>query len=200
MKRGVGHDGRGCGQTATSGLGSFGGRRTLARTPMLRLSRWPLPTLSTRSHLPRRCSLHHKVTLAEVDQTGIPLKPTWSVNKLLSSYPRPTISPSTLKRLHELSALMPPAESAPEHAKLTREMEELVRVVEALKPVDVSGVTEQGSVLDRRIWASGEGVLLDAEAFATSGDANTAEGRALLTHASRTMDGLYVVEADKPRG
>ena len=95
---------------------------------------------------------------------------------------------------------MPPAESAPEHAKLTREMEELVRVVEALKPVDVSGVTEQGSVLDRRIWASGEGVLLDAEAFATSGDANTAEGRALLTHASRTMDGLYVVEADKPRG
>ena len=187
-------------ETATSGLGSFGRRRALTRTPMLRLSRWSISTLSTHSHLHKQCLLRHKFTLAEVDQTGIPLKPTWSVNELLSSYPRPTISPSTLKRLHELSALIPPAESTPEHTKLTREMEELVRLVEAVKLVDVSGVTEEGSVPDGRIWASGEGILLDAEAFATSGDANAAEGRALLTHASRTMDGLYVVEADKPRG
>ncbi|KAM5534891.1 hypothetical protein V8D89_011446 [Ganoderma adspersum] len=167
---------------------------------MLRLSRCFLPRLSTCSHLPRQCLPRYKSTLGEVDPTGIPLKPTWSVNELLSSYPRPTISPSTLKQLHELSALIPPAEGTPEHAKLTREMEELVRLVEAVKLVDVSGVTEEGSVPDGRIWAAGEGVLLDTEAFAISEDANAAEGRALLTHASRTMDGLYVVEADKPRG
>ena len=175
-------------------------RRPLIQTPMLRFSRCPIPTLSTRSHLPRRCLLRHKSTLAEVDQTGIPLKPTWSVNELLSSYPRPTISPSTLKRLHELSALIPPSEGTPEHAKLTMEMEELVKLVEAVKLVDISGVSEEGSVPDGRIWASGEGVTLDAEAFAASGDATSTQGRALLTHASRTMDGLYVVEADKPRG
>ena len=137
--------------------------------------------------------------LAEVDRTGIPLRPTWSVNELLSSYPRPTISPATLKRLHELSALIPPAEGTAGHAKLRREMEELVKLVEAVKLVDVSGVTKEGSVPDGRIWASGEGVKLDAEFFAASGDANAEEGRILLGHASRTMDGLYVVEADKPR-
>ena len=140
-----------------------------------------------------------KSTLAEVDTTGIPLKPTWSVNALLSSYPRPTISPSTLKRLHELSALIPPAEGTPEHAKLTRELEELVKLVEAVKLVDVSEVAEEGSVPDGRIWASGEGVSLDAEAFAASEDTDAANGRALLAHAARTMEGLYVVEADKPR-
>ncbi|KAI1789033.1 hypothetical protein LXA43DRAFT_1096759 [Ganoderma leucocontextum] len=160
---------------------------------MLRLSRCSRPTLPTVLHLPRQRLLHCKSTLAKVDQTGIPLRPTWSVNELLSSYPRPTISSPTLKRLHELSALIPPAEGTAEHAKLTREMEELVKLVEAVKLVDVSGVTEEGSVPDGRIWASGEGVTLDAEIFATSGDSNATEGRALLTHASRSMDGLSQV-------
>ena len=174
--------------------------RTLIRTPMLRLLRCSIPTRSTFSQLHRHRWLRYRSTIAEVDQTGIPLKPTWSVNELLSSYPRPTISPATLKRLHELSALIPPAEGTAEHAKLTREMENLVKLVEAVKLVDVSGMTKDGSVPDGRIWASGEGVKLDAESFTASGDAYAEEGRALLGHASRTMNGFYVVETDKPRG
>ncbi len=191
-----------CGQTVASQLGSFG-RNVLSPqlpSPMLRLSRRSIPTLSTRSHLPRQCLLRYKYTIVEVDETGIPLQPTWSVNEVLSSYPRPTINPSTLKRLYELSALIPPAEGTAEHAKLTREMEELVKLVEAVKLVDVRRVTEEGSVPDGRIQAFLEGVTLDAEEFDESGDANAAEVHALLTHASRTMDGLFVVEADKPRG
>ncbi|KAI0363557.1 hypothetical protein BV20DRAFT_975543 [Pilatotrama ljubarskyi] len=157
-----------------------------------------------RSALLRSCrgfSPRLKYTSAEVDSTGIPLKPTWSVNELLSSYPRPTITPATLKRLHELSALIPPEEGTSEHARLTQEIEDLVKLVEAVKLVDVSAVAGNGerAVPDGRIWAEGEGISLDTEAFADSEDSESASGRALLAHAARTMDGLYVVEADKPR-
>ncbi len=163
---------------------------------MLRLSRCSLSTLARTS---AAVILRSKATLAAVDSAGIPLKSTWSVNELLSSYPRPTISPVTLKRLHELSALLPPAEGSPEHAKLTQEIEELVKLVEAVKLVDVSELAEDSSVPDGRIWASGEGVTLDIETTPAPGHHDAVHGRALLAHASRTMDDLYVVEADKPR-
>ncbi|KAI0650156.1 hypothetical protein C8Q79DRAFT_369636 [Trametes meyenii] len=149
----------------------------------------------------RRGICRPKSTLVDVDATGIPLKPTWSVNDLLSSYPRPTITPATLKRLHELSALIPPEEGTPEHAVLTREIEDLVKLVEAVKLVDVSSVDGGGehSVPDGRICAEGEGIKLDSELLSNHEGPQDAYGRALLTHASRSMDGLYVVEADKPR-
>ncbi len=75
-------------------------------------------------------------------------------------------------------------------------MEELVRLVEAVKLVDVNEVAEDGPVPDGRIWASGEAVSLNAGAL---DEAEAVGGRSLLQHASRTVDGLYVVEADKPR-
>ncbi|EJF62858.1 hypothetical protein BD309DRAFT_883365 [Dichomitus squalens] len=162
---------------------------------MISLSRHFISSLASRQFVTRS-----KSTLVEVDSVGIPLKPTWSVNELLSSYPRPAVSPSELKRLHELSALIPPADGTSEHTKLAQEMEELVKLVEAVKLVDVGEVVEEGAVPDGRIWASGQGVSLDAEAFAASEDADAVSGRALLAHASRTMEGLYVVETDKPRG
>ncbi|RPD66702.1 hypothetical protein L227DRAFT_1109 [Lentinus tigrinus ALCF2SS1-6] len=163
---------------------------------MYTVLRSSLLVLSRHLGTSRSTWLRYKTTLAEVDSTGIPLSPTWSVHELLSSYPRPTISPAILKRLHELSALVPPSEGTTEHAKLTQEMEELVRLVEAVKLVDVSEVAEDGPVPDGRTWASGEGVRLDAQALEK---AQIVGGRALLEHASRTMDDLYVVQADKPR-
>ncbi|KAI0637932.1 hypothetical protein C8Q77DRAFT_1153627 [Trametes polyzona] len=142
-----------------------------------------------------------KSSTAETDSTGIPLKATWSVNELLSSYPRPTISPATLKRLHELSALIPPEEGTKEHSRLTREVEDLVKLVEAVKLVDVSEAVDdaQHVVPDGRIWAEGEGIDLDAAPLTESDGSESAHGTALLKHASRTLEGLYVVEADKPR-
>ncbi|EMD40444.1 hypothetical protein CERSUDRAFT_43945 [Gelatoporia subvermispora B] len=123
----------------------------------------------------------------ETDSYGIPAHPTWSVNDLLSSYPQPTIPPSTLKRLHELSALIPPEEGTLAHAKLTQGLEGLVRLVEAVKLVDTSEV---------EIWAEGKGIKLDA-AMDTPDD--SVSGQALLKHSSRTRDGFYVVDADKRR-
>jgi hypothetical protein len=73
-------------------------------------------------------SLSSKPTLrtdVEPDENGIPIRPTWSVNELLSSYPKPTISPATLKHLYALGALIPPEEGSPEHTKLTEEIEDL---------------------------------------------------------------------------
>ncbi|KAI0332455.1 hypothetical protein GY45DRAFT_477473 [Cubamyces sp. BRFM 1775] len=163
--------------------------------PMLGFRRCLQSTLVRSSSRLRR---QLKSTLAEVDANGIPLKPTWSVNELLSSYPRPTITPATLKRLHELSALLPPEEGTPEHTRLTEEVEDLVKLVEAVKLVDVGEVAEDG-VPDGRIWAKGEGINLDTVPHDDAVDSEAASGRALLAHASRTMDGLYVVEADKPR-
>ncbi|KAI0771984.1 hypothetical protein BD413DRAFT_50005 [Trametes elegans] len=148
----------------------------------------------------RHSSMRLKSTRANVDDTGIPLRPTWSVNELLSSYPRPTITSTTLNRLHELSALIPPEEGSQEHARLTAELEELVRLVEAVKLVDVCEVAEDGerAVPDGRIWAEKKGVNLE-EPSAGIQHADSEDGRVLLAHATRTMDGLYVVEADKPR-
>ncbi|OJT13368.1 hypothetical protein TRAPUB_10134 [Trametes pubescens] len=110
------------------------------------------------------------------------------------------IAPATLKRLHELSALIPPEEGSPEHARLTEEIEDLVKLVEAVKLVDVSEVAEdlEHAVPDGRIWAEGEGINLDAE-LADTEDPEATSGRKLAAHAWFTLDGLYQVEADKPR-
>ena len=135
------------------------------------------------------------VDTSGVDEDGIPLKPTWSVNELLSSYPRPTISPSTLKRMYELSALVPPAEGTHEHADITREMEDLVKLVEAVKlvHVDPKVVHADHGIPDGRVWAEGTGIPLDSRKSSTP-EEEEAHGRALLKHAQRTHNGFYVVD------
>src|ERR1700726_1975437 len=108
----------------------------------------------------RRCTrrlIHTKIApRPETDALGIPLRPTWSVDELLSSYPKPSTTPATLRRLHELSALLPPAEDTPEHDALKRELDELIRLVEAVKLVEVP----QGGLPDGRICAEGMGLCL----------------------------------------
>ncbi|KAG8780126.1 hypothetical protein FRC12_023424 [Ceratobasidium sp. 428] len=135
-----------------------------------------------------------------VDEFGVPVRATWSVEKLLSTYPAPALPPDTLARLHRLSALQPPEPNSPEAESLRLELQELLRLVEAVKLVDTSalGGTEHADIPDSRIWAEGRGIDLDAP------DANhldEAHGRALLRHASKHVDGQYVVEtAPRARG
>ena len=64
-----------------------------------------------------------------------------------------------------------------------------MRLVEAVKLVDTTGVSSDG-----RIWPAGRGIDLGvpSEAEATS---PSNEGRALLKHAARSQDGYYVVES-----
>ncbi|KAL4241392.1 hypothetical protein ABKN59_000312 [Abortiporus biennis] len=133
------------------------------------------------------------------DELGIPLEPTWSVNALMSSYPKPSIHPTTLKRLHGLSALIPPVEGTEEHIRLTKQMEDLVKMVEAVKLVD-TGIEEStdGTVPDGRIWVEGTGIdLILGEVDDIS--ASNSSGQALLQHAARTSNGLYVVDADRTK-
>jgi len=133
----------------------------------------------------------------QTDPYGLPIQPTWSVNDLLSSYPTPTLTPFTLKRLHELSALIPPAEGTLEHDTLKREMEDLVKLVEAVKLVDVGDESgSDGQIPDGRVWAEGTGVgPVDVQAK-PDGDVTGSE---LLRFASRTSNGLFVVDADRTK-
>ncbi|KAF9647052.1 hypothetical protein BDM02DRAFT_3117669 [Thelephora ganbajun] len=134
----------------------------------------------------------------ETDEDGIPIRPTWSVNELLSSYPRPTISPATLKHLHKLSALIPPEEGSHEHAKLTEEIQDLVKLVEAVKLVNTDSVDDWNSVPDGRIWAEGTGIDLNAEPILV--DENEVKGRALLKYAKNVSpEGLYLIDSDRSK-
>jgi Asp-tRNA(Asn)/Glu-tRNA(Gln) amidotransferase C subunit len=125
----------------------------------------------------------------ETDLYGIPLKPTWSVYDLLSSYPKPVISPATLKHIHELSALTPPEEGTLEHERLQRELGELVKLVEAVKLVNTDGVQFIGRRY-KEDWDKGPDTR-------TVDDGET--GPSLLKHASRTADGFYLVDANRRR-
>jgi len=121
----------------------------------------------------------------------MPITPTWSVHKLLSSYPSPKLSPATIQKLYHLSALVPPEEGTPEHEKITKDLEEMVRLVEAVRQVDTSGV-----VVD------GRGEVEDADRMHPISLEETKKdgyGVDLLKHASRTQEGYYVVEADRTR-
>ena len=149
----------------------------------------------------RSSSLSSKHTLrpdVETDEHGIPIRPTWSVNELLSSYPKPTISPATLKHLHTLSALIPPEEGSPEHAKLTEEMQDLIKLVEAVKLVNTDSVGDGNGIPDGRVWAEGTGIDLDAEPITV--DENEVQGRDLLKYAKNVSpEGLYLIDSDRSK-
>lgn len=112
--------------------------------------------------------------------------PTWSVHELLSTYPAPKLSPAVLSKLHKLSALKAPEEGSDAFTKLQREMEELIRLVEAVKLVDTTGIDSDG-----RIWPHGRGITLEETQNA---EPNTVEEGNLLKHAAKSANGLYVVD------
>ncbi|KAH9977992.1 hypothetical protein BGW80DRAFT_1222733 [Lactifluus volemus] len=135
--------------------------------------------------------------LVETDDCAIPVRPTWSVDDLLSSYARPSISSPALRRLHLLSALIPPEEDTPEHAKLTRELEDLVKLVESVRFFDASG--ESGSantIVDARIWAEGVGIDLRQKPPGDH-DQEALDRVELLSRTSRTENNLYVIHSDR---
>ncbi|KAJ7067986.1 hypothetical protein C8F01DRAFT_1116452, partial [Mycena amicta] len=122
-------------------------------------------------------------SIGATDASGVPNRPTWSLNQLLASYPRPTLAPHALKRLHDLSALVPPQENSLEYARLRAELEELIRVVEAVKLVDTTGVSPYR--------------LENPSSEPRESQTSAHDGRALLKHAARTKDGFYTVNTDK---
>jgi hypothetical protein len=133
--------------------------------------------------------------LVETDDCAIPLKPSWSVDDLLSSYPRPTISPSALHRLHVLSALIPPEEGTPDHVKLSRELEDLVKLVESVRLFGGPGAPNPvDPAADARVWAEGSDLKKTPPGDRDQEALDRAE---LLSRAGHTEDGLYVIHSDR---
>lgn len=132
------------------------------------------------------------------DDLGVPLAPTWSIHDLLSSYPKPTISPETLVHLHELSALIPPARDSQKFIDRSNELTELIRLVDAVKLVDTDSVRGDG-VPDGRVWENGRGLPLESKAPTFGDDMPVSSGQGLLPHAERLADGYYVVDSPPPR-
>ncbi|KAH9482432.1 hypothetical protein JR316_0004532 [Psilocybe cubensis] len=119
-----------------------------------------------------------------------PTTPTWSVNDLLSSYPSPRLSSTTITRLYDLSALIPPQEGTPQFEAVKSDLEEMVRLVEAVRLVDTSSVS-----------VSGRGEKEDADRnIAPIDPSQLGEvGQQLLKHASQTKDQFYVVDSERAR-
>ncbi|KAI0307359.1 hypothetical protein B0F90DRAFT_1687774 [Multifurca ochricompacta] len=146
---------------------------------------------------PRWYTFRSAHTLVETDDCAIPLKATWSVDELLSSYPQPTISPPVLRRLHILSALIPPDESSPVHSKLTRELEDLVKLVESVRLFNVSSDSSPAyNVVDARVWGEDAGIDLQ-KVPPGDPDQEALRPAELLSQASRTENSLYVIHSDR---
>lgn len=122
------------------------------------------------------------------DSYGIPVQPTWSVNDLLSSYPQPKLSPQIIHRLYELSALICPKEDTSQLKSVQEELEEMVRLVEAVRLVDTSGISVKG-----------RGENEDADRQAVYPEQRGKSGQDLLKHASRIQDQFYIVDSDRRR-
>ncbi|KZV76649.1 hypothetical protein PENSPDRAFT_679996 [Peniophora sp. CONT] len=140
-----------------------------------------------------RPALRQQTQLVPTDDTGIPLQPTWSIDELLASYPKPTISAETLSRLHRLSALVPPAEGTPEHARLTHDLEELVKLVEAVRLAEVPEETAD-EIPDGRIMATDACIPLDR---VPEVEEDALPREELLARAARTRDGFYEIPNDR---
>ena len=108
--------------------------------------------LRVRTALARSYSSRKSQRPVETDELGLPKEPTWSVRELISSYPHVPLSGDKLRHLHKLSALEPPEEGSPEWIKLTDEMAELTRLVDAVKLIDTTGVEPENFERRRRVF------------------------------------------------
>jgi len=84
--------------------------------------------------------------------------------------------------------LIPPKEDTAEYGQLKAGLEELIRLVEAVKMVDTERITVFGSE-DPSIQ------VVDT----SPPQERPPNGRSLLQHAARTRNGFYIVDADKPQ-
>ena len=125
------------------------------------------------------------------------VRPTWSVHELLSAYPAPRISDTVLEKLHKVSALIPPPKESPAFAKRKHQLEELIRLVEAVRLVNVN--TVDGSVVpDGRVLA--QGYPIDAPDTRTESCVpQVSEEPNIMQHATRSVDGYYIVETPPSR-
>jgi len=124
----------------------------------------------------------------EVDSCGIPIQPTWSVHQLLESYASPKLSPATIDRLYELSALVPPKKHTLQYENMKKDLENMVKLVEAVKQMNTNGVS-----------LTGRGEKEDGDRTQQILQFGGEHGQTLLKYATCTENDLYTVEAERKR-
>ncbi len=122
----------------------------------------------------------------DVDDYGFPLEPTWSVEGLLTSYEGDAplkLDDASLERLHTLSALVPPKVGSEERAKLQRELEELMKLVNAVRVAPVATNTTTEGIPDGRIYPTATVFRLkDVEGEREVEELDETNGLVLLKH------------------
>lgn len=91
-----------------------------------------------------------------------------------------------ITRLHELSALRPPLEGTPEYKIVKESLQEMVRLVEAVRSVDTA-----------EVLVTGRGEREDADRNATYPEGSGKEGQSLLKNAPRVDGNYYVVDSER---
>lgn len=137
---------------------------------------------------------------AQVDADCIPLKPVWSIRETIESIPDvPIISAEKFQHLHKLSSLDMPARDSPEWAKALRGVQDMARLIEGVRHVDLPPAVpaEKGRLpSDGRIWPANIGIPLDLESELDE----PAEPQASLMHLAKfTKDGKYYVAPPRQR-
>lgn len=146
-------------------------------------------------------------TKIPVDEDGIPLEAPYSINGFLSDLPAPRISDEQFLHLHKLAALIPPSPGTQEFATKKQALEDMVRLVEGVRPDVKDGKTQSlDRIPDGRIWPEAEGIQLDwqkivqparsahnTEDLASEGK-HKDKGKGLLNLASKQVAGYYVVK------
>lgn len=128
-----------------------------------------------------------------INEFGVPVNPTWSVRELLDSYPPPTIEDATFEKIHRLSALVPPKEGTDERRVLKKELEDLVKLVNAVRMAEVPKDKEDGRVPDGRIYPIPRDVGLDEATTVEEEGEGQPNGRELLRHSRISKGTAYVL-------
>ena len=123
-----------------------------------------------------------------LDEYGVPTSPSWSVRQLLKDYPAPTLSNATFEKLHKLSALNAPSDPA-KRESLRRQLEELIKMVNAVRVAPLPDDRTDGKIEDGRIWPEDYGI--DLERTVQPPREDEPHGRELLAH-SRVSNGDWV--------
>lgn len=126
-----------------------------------------------------------------VDEYGVPISPSWSVRQLLKDYPAPTLSDVAFEKLHRLSALNAPSDPT-ERESLRRQLEGLIKMVNAVRIAPLPDSEEDGKIEDARIWPEDHGI--DLERTVQPLGEGEPHGRELLVHSKvSNVEGVYIL-------
>lgn len=100
--------------------------------------------------------------IVQVDDYGIPIKPSYSVNAFLDSLPSPAISDEQYMHLHKLAALRPPELGTAEFSEKKQALEAMVRLVEGVREgKHRERMQKEGGIPDGRPRPHNDAIPLD---------------------------------------